>query len=98
MGLVIPAARNDRHLGLWVPAFAGTTLNLWHDPAQRRCGSFLRHQRRGDPLRLQEADDLGVRPGAAEQEALALVAALGAQAAQLRLGLDALGGDGDAEP
>src|SRR5882757_10701936 len=61
----------------------------------------LRHQR-GVRLRPalgpQQADDLGVRPGAAEQKALALVAAFGAQAAQFGFGLDALGGDGDAEP
>jgi hypothetical protein len=48
-------------------------------------------------LRLQQADDLGMRPRAAEQKALALVAAFGAQAAQFGFGLDAFGGDGDAE-
>jgi len=41
--------------------------------------------------------DLGVGPGAAEQEALAFVAALAAQAAQFGLGLDAFGGDRHAE-
>src|ERR1700727_261746 len=48
------------------------------------------------PLRLQHTDDIGVGPGLAEQEALCLVAALGAQPAQLGFGFDTLGGDGDA--
>src|SRR6266702_1880568 len=51
-----------------------------------------------DPaLRRQQADDLGVGAGLAEQKTLALVAAFGAEAAQLGFGLDALGGDDDAE-
>src|SRR5882672_5054299 len=48
-------------------------------------------------LRLQQSDDLGVGPRAAEQKALALVATLGAKAAQLGFGLDAFGGDGHTE-
>src|ERR1700737_3569326 len=51
----------------------------------------------GAALGLQQSDDLGVGPGAAEQEALPLVAALGAQAAQFGLGLAAFGGEGTAE-
>ncbi len=51
----------------------------------------------GAALGFQQADDLGVGTGLAEQKALALVAAFGAQAAQLGFGLDAFGGDGDAE-
>ncbi|HEX7925466.1 MAG TPA: hypothetical protein VF583_31175, partial [Bradyrhizobium sp.] len=27
-GLVVPESRNNQHLWLWVPAFAGTTLNV----------------------------------------------------------------------
>src|SRR5207244_13247092 len=46
----------------------------------------------------QERNDFGLRAGAAEQKALALLAAFGAQAAQLGFGFDAFGGDGDAEP
>ena len=45
----------------------------------------------------KQPDDLGVGAGAAEQKTLPLVAALGAQAAQFGFGLDAFGGDGDAE-
>src|SRR5439155_5353316 len=48
-------------------------------------------------LRRQQADDLGVGARLAEQEALAFVAAFGPEAAQLGFGLDALGGDDDAE-
>src|SRR6266481_4041649 len=48
-------------------------------------------------LRLQQPNDLGVGPRAAEQKTLALVAPLGAQAAQLGFGLDAFGGNGHAE-
>src|SRR5689334_72899 len=48
-------------------------------------------------LRFQQLDDFGMGPRAAEQETLALVAAFGAQAAHLRLGLHALRRDGDAE-
>ena len=42
-------------------------------------------------------DDLRVGAGAAEQKTLRLVAAFGAQTAQLRFGFDALGGDGHAK-
>src|SRR5882757_7951132 len=28
-GAVVPASRNNQHLWLWVPAFAGTALSLW---------------------------------------------------------------------
>ena len=45
----------------------------------------------------EQADDLDIRAGLAEQEALAFVAAFRPEAAQLGLGLDAFGGDGDAK-
>src|SRR5690242_17557897 len=49
-------------------------------------------------LDAQQLDDFAVRPRLAEQKTLGLGAAFGAQAAQFGLGLDAFGGDGDAEP
>ena len=48
------------------------------------------HPAIGRRLRLEQADDLGVGPGTAEQIALPLMAAFGAQTAQFRFGLDAL--------
>ena len=48
-------------------------------------------------MRFQEIGDFGIGPRLAEQEALSLMAALRAQAAQLGFGLDAFGGDRDAE-
>src|SRR5580693_1422711 len=63
-------------------------------------GFFLEARRRDElrsALGFQQSDDLGVGPRPAEQKALPLVAALGAQAAQLGFGLDAFGGNGDAE-
>ena len=55
-------------------------------------------RRLGITLRLQQLDDLSIGARPAEQKALRLAAAFGAQATQLVLGLDALGGDRDAEP
>src|SRR5205814_1889620 len=49
-------------------------------------------------LGAEQRDDLGIGARAAEQKTLALVAAFGAQATQLGLGLDTLSGDGYAEP
>src|SRR5690349_10274349 len=46
---------------------------------------------------MQERNDLSIWPRPAEQIALPLMAAFGAKAAEFGLGLDALGGDGDAE-
>ena len=43
--------------------------------------------------RLQQRGDLGIRPCAAEQEALPFVAAFGTQATQLRFGFDAFRND-----
>src|SRR3990170_2550855 len=48
-------------------------------------------------LRPEQSDDLGVGPRAAEQKALPLVAAFGAQTAQFGFGLDAFGGNRHAE-
>ena len=60
-------------------------------------GGVRRHDYIRAALRLQQSDDLGIGPRAAEQKTLALVTTLRAQAAQLGFGLDTLGGNGDAE-